>query len=103
MSEFEIQEREKLGDEVFERLYGKRKGIDLKADKQFPQGYGRQSLLQERLEQQAPFYLSRHPPIVARKTDENNYQSAMEQARSRFENRLEAAKSNNKKSLVEYH
>lgn len=60
-------------------------------------------MLQEKLEQQAPFYLSRHHPVVARKTDENNYQSALEAARARFEDRLEAEKSKNKKSLEEYH
>jgi hypothetical protein len=88
-----------MGDTLYERQNGKRQGTDLKYDKQFPQGYGRQSLLQEKLEQQAPFYLSRHQTTINRKTNENNYASAMDAARARFEDKLTAEKSKNKQSM----
>jgi len=56
--------------------------------KLYPQGGDKQVMLRDKFQQSAPFYLKHNKPVFSRKTNEDRYQSTMEQARGRFEAQL---------------
>ena len=75
----------------------------LKRDlKLYPQGGDKQVMLRDKFQQSAPFYLKHNKPVFIRKTNEDRYQSTLEQARGRFEEQLRNEKEMNQKSLEEY-
>ena len=91
-----------MGQQEFEKLYGTKTAQQKLEEKVHPQGYVKQIQLQNKLEQQSPFYLQTNEPTIARKPNQSNYASAMEQARSRFEQQLQNEKDCHKRGIEEY-
>ena len=67
----------------------------------YPQGGLKKVLLREQFEKEAPFYLKEHTPVIHRKTNPDNYHSALEQARSRFERMLKEQEEEKRRSSLE--
>ena len=69
----------------------------------YPQGGDERVLLREKFSEQLPFYLRQNKPVIFRKTNERHAESAMVAARSRFEDGLKLAKTENAKNIEEFH
>jgi hypothetical protein len=67
----------------------------------YPQGFIKQVKLQQAMEEAAPFYLKHNKPIYIRKNLPNEL-STLEQARVRFEAKLQQEQELNNKTQKDY-
>lgn len=71
--------------------------------KLYPQGGNDRVLLRDKFQESVPFYLRENKPTIYRKPNEQFFDSAMSEARNRFEQRLRDEKTQNQKNLDEFH
>ena len=67
-----------------------------------PQGTQKKEQLLEQFQYDAPFYLKENKPVFNRRTNQQNYDSALELARGRFEEKLKEEKDSNARNIDEY-
>jgi hypothetical protein len=89
MSMIESKEKEKMGEERYNKLHDV---SNQRTSLKYPQGNMKQEQLYESFQYDAPFYLKENKPVFIRKTDPKCYESALEQARNRFEAKLKEEK-----------
>ena len=69
----------------------------------YPQGGNDRVLLRDKFQQSVPFYLRENKPTIFRKVNEERFDSAMSEARTRFEQKLREEKTENQKNINEFH
>ena len=81
-----------MGSEKYDQVYGMNQdkvnpSIELER-RLYPQGGNKQVALRDDFQKATPFYLKQNTTIFLRKPNQQNYESAIEMARNRFEQKL---------------